>query len=314
MQLEQIITGAAGFVGEHLCSRIAKTSALSKTAALDLLPLTQGNLASSQTDIRLASMLSELTEKWSAPVLIHLAALAEVIMPFSSMADLNNTNVQGTINLLQAFDPNRFVFASSSAVYGSVHNRSACPLASEAAAIGTYGASKVMGEIICTEWAAERLANAVILRFGNIVGPGCRGLIPYIVSHALRYPDGEVPAQLRGQGRIIRDYIPVEVAVESLLKAASLPLQPGQSAIFNVGSGFGLSNKEVAEVVADVLRRQGYQLELNFDNPIPAGESEAVVLEISETSERLGVHPPSTDAVMQSIEQATHWHIHHSHE
>lgn len=309
MQLKQIITGATGFVGGHLCRQLVATSVDPGVAVLDLRPAHQNELIESLTDIRSASSVTQLASQWSAPVVIHLAAMAEVVMPFKAMSNLVDTNVQGTINTLGAFNPKRIVFASSSAVYGSVHDRSVRPLAEETAAIGAYGVSKVMGEVLCKEWAEEHSSNAISLRFGNIIGPGCRGLIPYLVTHAIKHPDGRVPAELRGKGRIIRDYVPVEYAVQSILKAVDHPLEAGQSAIFNIGSGVGLSNSEVAHKVAGVLKQQGYQLALNFDNPIPTGESEAVVLDVSQTTTRLGVQPPSTELVFQGIEQATLWYL-----
>ena len=309
MHFNQIITGAAGFVGKHLCRQRVTTSVNPEVAVLDLLPTHQKEITGKLTDIRSAATVSQLADQWSAPVVIHVAALAEVVMPFQMMSDLNATNVQGTINILDAFKPKRFVFASSSAVYGSVRNDYARPLPDETAAIGVYGVSKVMGEVICSEWAEEYGSSSVALRFGNLIGPGCRGLIPYLVSHALKYPDASVPTQLRGQGRIIRDYVPVECAVDAILKASSLPLDDGQSAIFNIGSGYGLTNGEVAQLVADVLARQGYKLDLNFDNPIPAGESESVILDVSDTADRLGVKTPTNDEVTRSIEQATLSHI-----
>ena len=296
-------------MGTHLCRQQETANLARKIAALDLLPIPTKGITSSQTDIRSASETTQIASQWSAPVIVHLAALAEVVMPFQMMSDLNATNVQGTINVLDAFKPKRFVFASSSAVYGSVRNDFARPLPDETAAIGVYGVSKVMGEVICSEWADETGSTSVALRFGNIIGPACRGLIPYLVSHALKYPDGSVPTQLRGQGRIIRDYVPVEKALEAILKSSELQLEDGKSAIFNVGSGYGLTNGEVAHLVADVLASKGYQLDLNFDNPIPAGESESVVLDISDTANRLGVTTPTTDEVARSIEDACLWHI-----
>lgn len=262
-----------------------------------------------EADLRSPDALSAISQEWNAPVLVHLAALAEVIMPFAKMGELVSTNIHGTINVLEKFDPRRIVFASSSAVYGSVHERSARPLPGETAAIGAYGVSKLMGEVICNEWAEKHGANAIALRFGNIVGPGCRGLIPYLVSHAVKFPDGDVVAQLRGEGRIIRDYVDVGTAVDAILLAANLPLEAGQGMIFNVGCGRGLSNMEVAQMVAEVLRTEGYQLTMNFNNPVPSGESESVVLDVSETTSRLDLQPPSAATVVDSIEQATLAHL-----
>lgn len=311
IQLDQIVTGVAGFVGGHLCRRLADASAKLKLATLDLLPMDSmhSEWIHREADLRALDTLSMLSREWDAPVLVHLAAEAEVVLPFARMSDLASTNIQGTINVLDQFDPRRIVFASSSAVYGSLRDRSARPLPGESAAIGAYGVSKRMGEVICSEWAEQRGATAIALRFGNIVGPGCRGLIPYLVSHAVKFPDGDVVAQLRGEGRIIRDYVDVGTAVDAILQAASLPLEAGQGMIFNVGCGRGLSNMEVAQMVLEVLRTEGYQLTMNFNNPVPSGESKSVVLDVSETASRLDLQPPSAATVVDSIEQATLSHL-----
>ena len=311
MQVEKIITGAAGFVGNHLRRRLADVSLQSKPATLDLLPLEagDGNAIHRQADIRQSDALAAIAQEWDARLLVHLAALAEAVLPFAQMGDLASTNIQGSVNILEQLAPERIVFASSSAVYGSVHDRAVRPLPEETAAIGAYGASKLMGEVICTEWAEQQGSNAIALRFGNIVGPGCRGLIPYLVAHALRHPDGDVVVQLRGQGQLVRDYVDVDTAVDCILAAGEVPLQAGKSLIFNVGSGRGMTNRQVATMVAEVLQAQGYSLVMNFDNPVPAGESESVVLDVSETVARLGVASPSTQTVAASIEQATLYHL-----
>jgi UDP-glucose 4-epimerase len=311
MQFEQIITGAAGFVGSHLCQRVSSPSAQAKTATLDLLPIdsTAASVHHRQADIRDSEALAPIVKDRDAAVVVHLAALAEAVMPFAQMGELANTNIQGTVNTLAQLSPKRIVFASSSAVYGSVHDRAVRPLPEETAAIGAYGASKLMGEVICTEWAEQRGRNSIALRFGNIVGPGCRGLIPYLVAHAHRHPEGDVVVQLRGRGRLVRDYLDVDTAVDCILAASEVPLEAGKSRIFNVGSGRGMNNREVAQMVAEVLRAQGFALTMNFDNPVPAGESEAVVLDVSDTVSVLGVPAPSAQTVAASIEQATLGHL-----
>jgi len=309
MELRQIITGAAGFIGSHLCRTAAESLGASAIATLDLVPADPSASRAHLADIRRLAMLTELARRSPAPVVVHLAALAEAVQPFGSMRDLTATNVEGTINVLQAFDPARLVFASSSAVYGTLRDRRARPIPGDAAATGAYGVSKLMGEAICSQWAGERKASVVSLRLGNVVGPRCRGLIPYLVGHAIRRPDGSLAALLRGGGRIIRDYVTVECVVETILKSLELPLEAGRVAIINVGSGTGMSNGEVAQLVAAVLEGHGYRLRLDFDHPLAPGESASVVLDVEEMTSRLGVRPPDRETVVRSIEQATLAHL-----
>lgn len=309
MEYSKIMTGTSGFVGTHLCRHPSISGESDSIAVLDLVSSPSGLANETLTDISDEAAVSQLAKSRSSAVLIHLAAKAEVVMPFLMMADLERTNVLGTIHLLEHFNPQRFVFASSSAVYGSVHGRLCRPLPSETSPVGAYGVTKLMGEVLTGEWAQETGGSAVSLRFGNIVGPGCRGLIPYLVSHAVKYPDGSVAAQLRGQGEIVRDYVPVEFAVDAVLRAAELPMPNGSSALFNVASGRPMTNGDVARIAARVLEDNGYSIDLNFDNPIPVGESEAVVLDTTSMRDELGVAPPTDEQIMSAIENATLSHL-----
>jgi nucleoside-diphosphate-sugar epimerase len=225
------------------------------------------------------------------------------------MPDLIATNVGGTLNVLKAFEPARMVFASSSAVYGTVRDRRVRPVEGEAAATGAYGISKLMGEAVCSQWADERGTGVVALRLGNVVGPRCRGLIPYLVAHAIRHPDGSVAARMRGAGRIVRDYVTVDCVVDALLKSAELPLEAGRVVTINVGSGRGMSNGEVAGLVSGVLERSGYALRVEFDDLPGLGESAAVVLDVEPMSGVLGVLAPDRETLERSIEHATLAHL-----
>jgi UDP-glucose 4-epimerase len=107
----------------------------------------------------------------------------------------------------------------------------------------------------------------------------------------------------------VRDYVTVECVVEAILKSVDLPLEPGRTAIINVGSGAGMTNGEVAHIVAALLEGQGYRVHLDFDHPLGPGESASVVLDVTEMTDQLGVRPPERDTVVRSIEQATLSHL-----
>jgi len=309
MELRQIVTGAAGFIGEHLCRSAAQSFGASLTASLDLRAADPSLSHIEIADIRDRAALQALAGRLQTRAVIHLAAVAEAVLPSSAMPDLVATNLLGTFNVLEAFEPARVVFASSSAVYGTVRGRRARPVEGEAAATGAYGISKLMGEAFCSQWADERGAGVVALRLGNVVGPRCRGLIPYLVSHAIRHPDGSVAARMRGAGRIVRDYVSVECVVQALLKSVELPLEPGRVETINVGSGTGMTNGEVAKEVARVLERCGYVLRVDPDDPPGLGESASVVLDVEPMTRVLGVIPPDRETVVRSIVHATLSHL-----
>lgn len=302
---DAIVTGSSGFIGSHFCRAEERGQSDFNVLGVDLLekpPL--ASFPAFVGDVGDETVLRQVLSQAPGASVVHLAAVAEVVMPLASMATLADTNLTATANLLTTLHPQRMIFASSSAVYGSPGPEPVKPIAGEGSAIGAYGLSKLLGELICAQCCAETDASITILRFGNVIGANCRGLIPYLVAHAKRHPEGSVPAQLRGGGKLLRDYVPVESVVEVVDRALEAPLPSGTCETLNVG-GIGMTNREVANLVQDVLAEQGYPLRLEFDNPIAPGEATEVVLDVSETTKRLGVKPVTREEVNASIRQST---------
>jgi nucleoside-diphosphate-sugar epimerase len=151
------------------------------------------------------------------------------------------------------------------------------------------------------DWSYEQNRVAILLRLANVIGPGCRGLIPYLVRHAKNDPEGLMLAQLRGHGRLVRDYVPVSFVVEIIRIVLERSWTPGNAYIFNVSTGRGLTNRQVAEVVQRVLRREGYRLRCNWDNPVPPGEARSVIENTRGLKEVLGAKIPSRNEVEECI-------------
>jgi nucleoside-diphosphate-sugar epimerase len=302
-----LVTGSAGFVGFHLCDALASTiSASTALHGLDIATPSRPHRSSTlRIDIRKPAALRRAAASIRPEAVVHLAARAEVVVPFSELGDLLATNVDGTLHVLEAFAPRRFVFASSCAVYGDVRTGLA-PAAWEAVnPLGVYGMSKAAGEMVCRDWARESGTVAIRLRLGNVIGERCRGLIPYLVRHARRHPDGAVPASLRGSGRIVRDYVPVEHVVQVMRASVVSACAAGASPVYNVGCGRGLTNREVAGIVKRVLAEQGLVLRMDFSTPVAHGEAKRAVLDVRATTRGLGLRPPAPEAVVDAIERAT---------
>ena len=304
-----LVTGSSGFIGSWLVELL--TSRGFDTTGLDIVAPRSNPARYISADIRDLPQLNMHAALLGKPDVVHLAAKAEAVTPFDEITGLLATNVVGTLNTAQAFAPRLFLFASSCAVYGNTPKRGVSPKSHPPCPVGLYGDSKATGEMILADWARQTGNRAVAFRFGNVIGGRCRGLIPYLVRHALQHPKGDVPAQMRGHGRIVRDYVPVSHLVRVIAKAITMPWKPGTFQVFNIGSGQGLTNGEVARRVQRILRQQGHKLAVNLKNPIANGEAHTAVLQLRETERTFRMKPPNAGEVDTAIEEAVRYWLEH---
>ena len=298
-----LVTGCSGFIGTHLCFALQAQGY--EVIGLDIVSPTANSYRFLQADIRDAAALRAIAKKMSFDAVIHLAAVAEVVTPFQAFGELLSTNISGTLTVLEEFRPKLFLFPSTSAVYGDSRKEGAHPVWNEVHPIGIYGISKATAEMICQEWARSYETVAVNLRLGNVVGTRCRGLIPFLVCHVKKYPRGMPAAQLRGKGRLIRDYVPIEHVIEVMISALDRTWALGTCPTFNVGSGLRTSNRSVVGIASKVLRSQGYELIPDFKHPAAPGEVREVVFNIESTLREFDVQRPSRAAIAKSIREAT---------
>ena len=299
-----LITGSAGFIGSHVFDLLAAGQDNGRVVGLDL--VADASPASAfRADVRRPSELRHVAAVARPHTVVHLAARADVVLPFEELGDLMTTNVNGTINVLDVLHPERIVLASSSAVYGNATGRSARARWSCVSPVGAYGVSKAAAELACAEWARQTGGVAVSLRFGNVVGKRCRGLIAYLVKHAVAHPGADQPAQLRGNGTIVRDYVPVAYVASAIQRATQMAFPRGSSVIFNVGSGRGLTNRTVATIVQRVLASRGLKLTMVFGKAVASGEAWRLVLDTAGTNRTLGLAGPTEEDVTAAIEEAT---------
>jgi nucleoside-diphosphate-sugar epimerase len=303
-----VVTGSSGFIGTHLCAALPAEMAIHGIDWRE--PAAPLRTFHHSADVRSCSVLRNLkTQMGDAATLIHLAAAAEVLIPWRDAGEMISTNIHGTFAVLDALEPARMVFASSSSVYGDAGIEWTEPSAAKLDPKGLYAMSKMNGEMLIRQWARESGGSAVNLRFGNVIGSSCRGLIPYLVTHATRYPRAEQPARLRGRGALIRDYVPVGYVTRVLMAAARMPMEPGASVSLNVGTGRGTTNREIAESVCALLAAEGLRLDVLYDDDPGPGESRIVVLDMAATVELTELKPPGPDEVHAAIRESVHSHL-----
>ena len=226
--MEILVTGGAGFIGGHLAETFARAGhdvvvldnfdpyydVGLKERNVDAVRAaaagSDGSCRVVEGDVRDRELAAELVT--GADCVYHHAAQAGVRTDYA-VRKYHEVNVDGTLNLLEAAadtDLERFVFASSSSVYGkprSLPYHEAHPTTP----VSPYGASKLAGERYAMVYADQYGVPAVALRYFTVYGPRMRpGMaISNFVSRCL---DGDPPV-VYGDGSVTRDFTDVEDVV-----------------------------------------------------------------------------------------------------
>jgi NAD dependent epimerase/dehydratase len=261
--LRVMVTGAGGFIGSHLVE--ALVGAGSRVKALvrynsrgswghleGLAPEVRDSMEVVLGDMRDAQFIRNQVRGCDA--VFHLAALIGIPYSYEATESYVDTNVRGTLNVLQAAreaDVQKIVVTSTSEVYGT-----ACytpmdekhPLQAQS----PYSASKI---------AADKLAESHHLSFGlpvvtvrpfNTYGPrqSARAVIPTIVSQVLAGGD----ALRLGSLEPVRDLTYVEDTVRGFLRAGVSEQAVGQ--VINLGTGQGISIGDLAQIIMQIVGRK----------------------------------------------------------
>jgi UDP-glucuronate 4-epimerase len=222
-----------------------------------------------------------------AEAVLHLAGLAGVRPSFADPARYARVNVEGTAVVQEAARENgvqRFVFASSSSVYG---NATPLPAHEEAAAVvpeSPYAASKRAAELVASALCRRSPAmRCAALRFFTVYGPRQRPEMA--ISLFARAAVHARPITVFGDGTMRRDFTYVDDIVRGTL--AALDRAPPGFRIFNLGSGAPVELKELVRMIAagagvnPVIERA----------PVPLGDVDATFADVARARVELGWTP-----------------------
>jgi UDP-glucuronate 4-epimerase len=219
-------------------------------------------------------------------VVFHLAGQPGVRLSWSeSFADYESNNVLATQRLLEAVRERpvrRFVFASSSSVYG---DRAPAPTTEEALPRphSPYGVTKLAAEHLCTLYADNWDVPTVALRYFTVYGPRQRP--DMAMARLIRAALNDEAFELLGDGRQVRDFTYVTDVVSANLRAAETELQPGE--VLNVAGGGSTTMLEVIDLIRSALERP---LEIET-RPAQAGDVQRTGGDTSRTRDLLGWEP-----------------------
>ncbi|MEM3641351.1 MAG: NAD-dependent epimerase/dehydratase family protein [Candidatus Bathyarchaeia archaeon] len=266
-----VVTGGAGFIGSCLVRRLLTRGysvvVLDNFYSGSIKNLKGlcgvGSLKVVKGDVRNKRGVRKVLRGCDA--VVHLAALIDVEASVKNPYETHDVNVNGALNVLSEAvrtGVKRFVFASSTAVYGDANP---LPLREDypPRPISPYAASKAAAEAYCVAFNRCYGIETVILRYFNVYGPGQRnsaysGVITKFLENAV---NGK-PLTIYGDGKQTRDFIYVEDVVNATVLALEKDGLSGE--IFNICTGKPTSVNDLAKILGVIV---GKDLEVVYDKP-----------------------------------------------
>ncbi len=305
-----LITGAGGFIGSHLTEKLvnqgAKVRAFVRYNSRNdpgLLRLLSGDLWNEieviSGDLRDLATIQKAMGKVSH--VFHLAALIAIPYSYLHPAEVVETNIMGTLNVLLAAreaQVTRVVHTSSSEVYGTalrVPIDESHPLQGQS----PYSASKIGADKIAESFYAAYNLPVVTLRPFNTYGPrqSTRAVIPTLITQALKNGTLHV-----GNLDAKRDFTYVDDTVEGFLKIASTPNIEGST--INLGTGTEI---RIGDLAKKIISMVGKPIKIQVD-PIRLRPEKSEVNRLLSNNklalERLGWKPEVTldDGLCQTMD------------
>ncbi|EKO08468.1 MULTISPECIES: SDR family oxidoreductase [Leptospira] len=252
--MKALVTGGAGFIGSHLVDLLLENQF--EVTVLDNFSTGRAfNLNHVKEKIDLVECDLSIQEDWikkfqSIDYVFHLAALADIVPSIQNPEGYFQSNVTGTLNVLQAsrhYGVKRLVYAASSSCYG-IPELYPTPETSPILPQYPYALTKRMGEELVMHWAQVYKFPALSLRFFNVYGPRSRtsGTYGAVFGVFLAQKLAGKPFTVVGDGKQTRDFTYVRDVVEAVFAAAQSD-KVGE--IYNVGSGATISVNRIVELL-----------------------------------------------------------------
>jgi UDP-glucuronate 4-epimerase len=293
-----LVTGGAGFIASHLCEALIAggkdvvviddfndfydpaVKEANIAGFLDRITLVRG-------DIRDAELVNSLFREHGFDLVFHFAARAGVRPSIDDPKLYFTTNIDGTFNLLDAcrhHGTRRFVFASSSSVYGI--NRKV-PFAESdpiERTISPYAATKIAGEQICSNYAYLFGIHCACLRFFTVYGPRQRPDLA--ISKFTRAILAGKPIDRYGDGSTARDYTYVDDIIQGVLAAARHTAESSFE-IFNLGGSATTTLSELISMISETVGREAVIRQM----PEQPGDVPRTYADVDKARRLLGYEP-----------------------
>ncbi len=308
-----LVTGGAGFIGSHLVEKalaaghgVSVIDDFNDFYSPDIkqrnLQRVAGEVDVHRVDIRDANAVMRAVRQVQPDTIVHLAARAGVRPSVANPGLYLETNVNGTFHLLEAAKAcgvSRFIFASSSSVYGASGQS---PFREDMALVQTlspYAATKLAGEHLCSNYAYLYGLRVVCLRFFTVYGARQR---PDLAIH--KFTDlihrGQ-PIEVYGDGTARRDFTYIDDVIAGV--TASLEYAGPNFDVFNLGEN---DTVELREVIVRIEKALGRPAVLRHLPPVP-GDMTLTYADVSKARAALGYRPRTRTP--EGIPRFVEWYL-----
>jgi len=306
-----LVTGAAGFIGSHLCERLIskgntvvgldnfdpfydreiKESNIKNLKQSDRFKLVEG-------DIREADCVETIC-KSGIDIIVHLAAKAGVRPSIADPVGYADCNIRGTMVLLEAarkLNIKKFIFASSSSVYGNNKKVPFSETDNVDYPISPYAATKKAGELICHTYHHLYKMDITCLRYFTVYGPRQR---PDLAIHKFaKLIEHGKPIPVFGDGSMERDFTYIDDIIDGTMAAIE---KCEEFEIYNLGESRPI---RLDKLIAEIEKALGKKAIIEH-KPIQPGDVERTYADVTKAKKMLGYNP-DTD-VAAGLEKFVLW-------
>ena len=309
-----LITGGAGFIGSHLVDHLLNKGVEHITVVDDFNDfyapeikrenihqhLNDSRYRLAEVDIRDRKALDKVFDSQSFDCIVHLAARAGVRPSLSEPQLYTETNINGTVNLLELarlHNIKQFVFGSSSSVYGI---NAKVPFSEDdpiRQPISPYAATKGAGELLCHAYSHLYGIRCVCLRFFTVYGPRQR---PDLAIHKFaRLITAGKPIPVFGDGTTRRDYTYIDDIIGGVV--AAIEYDQSDYEVFNLGESRTVELRELISLLEKELDTHA----VVDRQPVQPGDVPQTFADI-EKAKRLLAYNPQTQ-IEEGIRRFVEW-------
>jgi UDP-glucuronate 4-epimerase len=298
--MKAVVTGTAGFIGSHLTERLLRGGwAVTGVDSFDTFydpRIKRRNIAACMVNPHFHLVEADIRDKAAmanaidagTDVIVHLAARAGVRPSIAEPALYTDVNVNGTVALLEVARERKipkFIFASSSSVYG---NNKKVPFSEDDNVdfpISPYAATKKAGELICHTYHHLHGIAINCLRFFTVYGPRQR---PDLAIHKFaRMIEEGKPIPVYGDGTMMRDFTYIDDILNGIVAAVA---RCSGYEVYNLGESRPISVNDLISELESALGKKALKTYL----PLQPGDVDRTFADVTKAERDLG-YQPATD-------------------